>query len=193
MTVTPAAASIRYGRAATLGVTFSFGGANATVNLQESMDGKTWALVSPVTTDTAGSATFTYLIATTRWVRVTYPGDGELLPGTSKAVKVAVQYSTILRPTNLGKTKTVSHGKAITFTATVRPTVASTPRTRVTFEIYKSVGGKWAFVTRRAVATNALGTARLKWTFAKTGTWSVRARAAGTTQNSTGPWTARET
>jgi hypothetical protein len=193
MTVTPATTAIRYGAATTLGVAFSFAGANATVNLEESLDGTTWTLVSPVTTDANGSATFTYLVATSRWFRATYPGDRELLPGTSKPVKVAVQYSTILRPTNKGATKTIRHGKAITFTTTVRPTVASTPRTSVTFEIYKLVGGKWAFVTRRVVATNALGTASLKWTFAKTGTWSVRARAAGTTQNSTSPWTARET
>jgi len=190
--VTPLAPTVGLGGAAMLGLAFRFGGAGATVNLEESLDGTTWTLVSPITMDATGSATFRYLFDSSRWLRATYAGDGTLLQGTGTSVRVTVLYATSLRPTNKGTTKTITHGKAIAFTASVRPTVATSPRTAVTFEVWKLVGAKWAFVTRKVVWTTASGAATFKWTFKKTGTWSVRARAAGTTQNGTSPWTARE-
>ncbi len=194
MSLKPKSAVIKTGSAAIFEIGFLFGGANVTVNLEESMDGKTWLLVSPVTADPDGKGTLTYLVDTTRWFRVTYGGDPGLLAGASKPVKLVVLYSITLRPTNKGAVKTIALNKVITFSAALKPTVNSSPRTLVTFEIYKLVGkSTWAFVTRRVVATNAAGVAILKWKFTKTGTWAVRARAAGTIQNGTSPWTSRET
>jgi hypothetical protein len=189
MALSPASSAIRLGQALDLGVAFSFGGADATVNVEESLDGTTWTVVSPVTANSQGVAHFVYLITTSRWFRTTFPGDRTLLPGTSKPIHVLVQYATTVTPA-VKSTKTIERKTSITFTAAVRPTMASTPRTKVTFEVYKRVGKKWAFVTRRVVATTALGQAKLKWTFAVKGTWSIRTRAAGTSQNATSPWTA---
>jgi hypothetical protein len=192
MTVTPATPAIRYGQAASLTIAFGYGGANATVNLEESLDGTTWYLVSPVTTDATGQAQFLYLISTSRWFRVRYDGDPSLLPGTSPVVRVLVRSSTIIRPTNGSKTKTVRRGTSVAFTAYVRPTYSTTPRTVVTFEVYRLVGKSWAFVTQRTARTNSLGRATLHWTLSATGHWSIRARAAGTPQNATSPWSGLE-
>jgi hypothetical protein len=77
---------------------------------------------------------------------------------------------------------TVARGTAKTYTGTVRPLY---PTQRISFQIYKWVGGAWVFQTSATKTADASGKASFTWTWSKSGKWYMRARANSTPMNST--------
>ena len=182
--ITASATAIAWGQPVTLNVQIAQSGANRTVTLQRMQQNETqWSDVATATTDATGSATFTYTPPVNTQFQAAYAGTPDLGPGTSSPVRVVVRQLIVLRPTSLGKVRSVPAGTKITFTATVRPIGPTLAPAKVTFQFWHQVGGHWAFATRRDVYADASGRASWTWTFTTRGQWYVRAVADPTRTN----------
>ena len=104
-------------------------------------------------------------------------GAADLGAVTSNPIRVLVRHKVTLKP-GAGSTVFVRSGTAIKYTATVRP-IAPAGAQRVTFLIYRRVGGSWSFRTSATLSVNSSGVATFSWRWSR-GDWYVRARANAT-------------
>ena len=141
-----------------------------------------WVTVALLTTDLAGKATASVTPTNTASYRVSFAGATDLSPGTSNVVSVSVRYVVTMAPKTATGSSTVARGTARTYTATVRPLY---PTQRISFQVYKWVGGAWVFQTSATKTADASGKASFTWTWSKSGKWYMRARANSTPMNST--------
>jgi hypothetical protein len=117
------------------------------------------------------------------------PGGGGLTcTGGNSIQTVVVRQIALLRPTNLGNTKTISAGTSITFTTTVRPIGANVPQETAEFVLYRLVGHTWELQSTRTVAVDSSGRASWTWTANTAGSWYVRSEALPTTANANSGW-----
>ena len=139
----------------------------------------TWVTIATATTNSAGRATFSYGPPYNTQFRAVFAGATDLAAATSNTTTVNVRNKVTIRPGS-GVTTIVRPGTRITYTATVRP-IAPAGTQRVTFMIYKKVGGVWTFRTSATVtATN--GVASFSWRWSR-GEWYMRARGNATIYN----------
>lgn len=111
---------------------------------------------------------------------------GAVLSASSGSGSGAVRPVVVLRPPSA--TTTLSLGTVFHFTATVGPADTELPRTQVSFAVYRLVGTTWVHHRTTNVAASARGVAVLRWTFASTGSWYVRARALATVATPASSW-----
>jgi len=197
LALTPSAPVISWGQPVTLGVAFAPSGAGRAVTLQAIPAGASdWADMATLTTDADGRATFTLTPSMNTQFRATYAGGPDLSAGSSPPVRVAVRQLAILRPTSNGGLRTVLAGARVTFTTTVRPIgpsiAPSSARPKVTFAFWRSIGGRWQYVTKRDVYADDAGRASWTWTFSSRGQWYVRAIANPTLTNANSAWSPPE-
>lgn len=193
LTLTPNATVITWGQPVTLSVQFEPAGADRAVTLQALPAGASdWTDLATLTTDPAGQATFTFTPTVNTQLRATYAGGPDLSAGTSPSVQVAVRQLALLRPTSNGGLRTVPAGARVTFTATVRPISPTGIRPKVTFAFWRSVAGRWRYVTKRDVYADGTGRASWTRTFSSRGQWYVRAIANPTPANTNSAWSPPE-
>ena len=184
---------VAWGQPVTLDVQVVASGANRTVTLQRMQQNESqWSDIATATTDGSGHATFTYTPPVNSQFQAVYAGTPDLGPGTSPPVRVVVRQLVLLRPTNLGRIKTVPAGTRVTFTATVRPIGPTLAPAKVTFQFWRQLGGHWVFVTKRDVYGDASGRASWTWVFTSRGQWYVRAVADSTQTNANSYWSSPE-
>lgn len=188
LTLTPSASVITWGETMVVKASFGPAGAGRTFALQGAVDGLSWLPITTLTTDAAGSASFSYRPATNLFYRGVFDGAPDLPPVTSNTARVVVREVALLRPIAGDTSKVVSRGRKVTFTTTVRPARADLPPAKVTFAIYRRVGSSWAAFTTRAVYIDAAGLASYTWTFATRGEWYVRSIANPTAFNANSAW-----
>ena len=176
---------ITWGSTVTLTATFASGGANRTLNIQASRDGLTWATITTpsLVTDTTGVATFAYRPATNDYYRAVFAGAPDLTAAMSPTVRTVVRQILVLRPTNQGKIKTISHGTSIIFTSTVRPARTDLVPAKVTYYLYRLVSGKWVAQGTRVITASSVGLALTTFKFSTKGSWMVRSAANATPYN----------
>jgi hypothetical protein len=139
----------------------------------------TWVTIGTAMTNANGLAVFSYGPPYNTQFRAVFAAATDLAAATSNTTKVNVRHKVIIRPGS-GVTTIVRPGTRITYTATVRP-IAPAGTQRVTFMIYKKVGGVWTFRTSATVtATN--GVASFSWRWSR-GEWYMRARGNATIYN----------
>ena len=190
LTVTPSSSVIMWGDSVVLKASFGAAtGANRTFALQGTRDGVTWEPITTLTTDADGNASFTYRPANNLFYRGVFDGTPELGPVTSNTARVVVRQIALLRPTSRGTTKTVSRGRSVTFSTTVRPSRVDLPKAKVTLAVYRRVSGGWRLFTTRDAYVDASGVASYTWTFTARGEWYVRSMANPTTFNANSTWT----
>jgi hypothetical protein len=139
----------------------------------------TWVTIGTATTNAAGLANFSYGPPYNTQFRAVFAGATDLSAVTSSTITVNVRHKALIRP-GANTTTVVPFGTRITYTATVRP-IAPAGVQRVTFLIYKRVGGVWAFRTSATVSTSS-GAATFSWRWGR-GEWYVRVRANATIYN----------
>lgn len=184
LTVAPSTTAISWGQTVTVGVDVVGPGANRTVTLQRMQANEAqWADIATLTTDASGHATFGYRPRVNTQFRAVFAGAPDLGPGASPPVRVVVRQLILLRPANLGRVKNVPAGTRVTFTGTVRPVGPTLAPAKVTFQLWRRLGGHWVFVTKRDVYVDAGGRARFTWAFTSRGQWYVRAIANPTLTN----------
>jgi hypothetical protein len=167
----------------TLTAQFASSGPSRQVTLEKkSALDSDWVTVAVLTTDLAGRTTAQITPTNTASYRVSFAGAADLSPGTSNVVSVSVRYIVTLAPRTSTGSSTVARGTKTTYTATVRPIYSGQ---RVSFQIYKWVGGAWVFQTSATKTANASGQATFTWTWSKSGKWYMRARANSTPMNTT--------
>ena len=88
--------------------------------------------------------------------------------------------------------KSISRGRTITFTTTIRPSRLDLPLAHANYEVYKRVGGAWSRVLLKTVAVNSAGQAMLAVTFSTAGSYYLRSIANPTTFNANSSWSAVE-
>ena len=125
--------------------------------------------------------------------RAVYAGGPVLGAGTSPPVRVVVRQLVVLRPTGLGRVKSVPAGPAVTFTATVRP-IGPTPGARegdlpVLAPAERALAVRHE--ARRRTSTPA-GAPAGRWAFTSRGQWYVRAVADPTQTNANSYWSPLE-
>ncbi len=101
---------------------------------------------------------------------------------------MVVRQIALLRPTNNGRTRVVSAGTTVTFTATVRPNRPELPQAKATFVIYRRVDGVWTYLAKRDYYIDANGIASMRWRFGTRGEWYVRVVANPTPSNANSYW-----
>jgi hypothetical protein len=191
LVLTDAPAWITLGGTATLTARFapSSQTAGRVVQVERSADGHTWFPVAPGTTDASGSFSTSVAPADSGWYRVRFGGAADLPAATSYPVRMIVK-QTIILSASLRAPRTISRGKAITFTATVRPARATPPRPVVSFVVYRRVGSKWAVYRQIPVTTDTSGRARVSLRLGTPGSWYVRAWSMATPSNGSSTWSA---
>jgi hypothetical protein len=147
-----------------------------------------WVDIATLTTDASGHATFGYRPPVNTQFQAVFAGGADLGPGASAPARVVVRQLLILRPTNLGHTRSVPAGTKVTFTGTVRPIGPTLAPAKVTFQLWRQVSGHWVLFTKRDVYADASGRANLAWTFATRGQWYVRAIADPTLTSANSTW-----
>ncbi len=184
MRVTPSTTIASTGQAVTLTVEFAAAGQNRTVMLQRMQANETqWSDVGPLVTDGAGRASMPLTPLVNTLFQAVYAGEPDLGPATSSSARVAVRQAIMVQPTGSGRVRSVTAGSSVTFTATVRPIGSLVPRARVTFQVWRQVGGHWVLASTRSVTANSVGRARSTWRFSVRGQWYVRAFASSTSTN----------
>jgi hypothetical protein len=138
-----------------------------------------WVTIANVTTNAIGTATFSYGPPYHTQFRAVFAGATDLGPATSSIVPVAVRHRVTLSP-GAGIIRVLAAGTRVTYTATVRP-IAPAGVQRVTFLIYKRVGGVWTFRTSATVTATG-GVGQFSWRWGR-GEWYIRARANATVYN----------
>ncbi len=188
--VTASTNVIAWAQPVTLNINVAGSGANRTVTVRRMQANETqWSDIGVVTTDGSGHATFAYTPPGNTQFQAVYAGGPDLGPGTSAPVRVVVRQVVVLRPTSLGRVRTVSAGTRVSFTATVRPIGPTLPPAAVTFQAWRQLGGHWVLVNKRDVLIDASGRASWTWTFTSRGEWYVRAIADPTLMNANSYWT----
>jgi hypothetical protein len=141
------------------------------------------AVVRNFTIGSSGSSTVTppYTPVRNYWYRS--------ISGTtvSNVVRVTVRQTIALRPQN-SSTQTISRGRVITFTATVRPARPELQPAVVRFELYRRSGSSWVLsqTINRTIDSN--GVASWSWTASSAGSFYVRAQAQPTPVNANSFW-----
>jgi GH25 family lysozyme M1 (1,4-beta-N-acetylmuramidase) len=138
-----------------------------------------WATIASVTTDATGLAASSYGPPYNTQFWAVWPGSADLSPATSAPVQVLVRH--FVRFPAGGTTRTVGRGTRLNYTAMVRP-LAPSGSQRVSFLIYRRVGGMWTFRTSATLPVNAAGQATFSWRWGP-GEWYVRARVNATIYN----------
>ncbi|MGO9205079.1 MAG: GH25 family lysozyme [Candidatus Limnocylindrales bacterium] len=193
VSVAPSTNAISWGQPVTLPIHVAQAGANLTLTLQRMQANESgWSAIGTVTTDTSGHASLSYAPSLNTQFRAVYAGGPVLGAGTSPPVRVVVRQLVVLRPTGLGRVKSVPPRAAVTFTATVRPMGPSRDPTEVTFGFWHQLNGRWQFVTKRDVYVDAQGHASWTWAFTSIGQWYVRAEADPTQTNANSFWSPLE-
>jgi hypothetical protein len=185
---------VTYGQPAGFTIQFGAGGGNRTFVLEHSYVGFPWATIATLTTNAAGSATFSYRAARTGYYRVRFAGATDFPAANSNVVLVGVRQTvSTLSPHNAG-TRTIAGGTSVTFATTVRPLRLDLAASSVTFRIYRKVGGSWVLKYERHALTDTSGVARMTfhWGTSVAGGWYVRAFTPRTPYNSISRYTARE-
>jgi len=193
ISLAPSARAISWGQPVTLAVQVASPGANLPLTLQRMQANESqWLDIGTVTTDASGQATFSYTPPVNTQFQVVYPGGTVLGPGTSAPVRVVVRQIVALRPTGLGRVRSVPAGTAVKFTATVRPIGPTLAPAKVTFQFWRQLNGHWQFVTKRDVYIDASGRAGWTWAFTSRGQWYVRAVADPTLTSANSYWSPPE-
>ncbi|HEY6058481.1 MAG TPA: GH25 family lysozyme, partial [Candidatus Limnocylindrales bacterium] len=155
-------------------------GATRTIEIQRrSPVDADWASIAQLPTDAAGTATYSYGPPYNTQFRAVWAGSSDLSAATSPPVSVVVRHA--IRFPAGGTVRTVARGTRITYTATVRP-LAPSGGQRVTFLIYRRVGGVWTYRTSATVSADEVGRATFRWRWTQ-GEWYIRARANATLYN----------
>ncbi len=188
LTITPSSTLITWGETVVLKASFGVVGAGRTFTLQGASDGVTWQPLTTLTTDADGNASFSYRPAGNLSYRAVFDGAPDLAALASNDTRVLVRQTILLRPTAKGSTRTVVHGRRVTFTMTVRPRRAEAPMAKVTLDIYQRVGGHWVLYKTRDRYVDADGVATYTWTFSTRGEWYVRSFANRTPFNAMSAW-----
>jgi len=189
LSIAPSTNVASWGQPVTLNVQFATLGANRTVSLQRMQANETqWSDIATQLTDASGHAGIQYTPAVNTQFRAVYAGAPDLGAGTSTPVRVVVPQLLVLRPTNLGRVKSVTARTRVTFTATVRPIGPTLARAKVTFQFWRLLGGHWVVVTKRDVYVDSRGRASTTWIFSSRGQWYVRAVADPTSTNANSHW-----
>jgi hypothetical protein len=196
--VTPAVISlvrstgmVRYGTNVGLTIQFGTGGGNRTFFLEHSSIGVAWHTIGTPTTNTAGTATFSFRPYVTGYYRARFAGTADLAAANSNVVLVGVRQIVNLRPHHAG-TQAIARGTSITFLSSVRPLRPDLVASTITFRFYQSVGGAWVLRTERTVAVDAAAVARTTFRFGAAGLWYVRSFAPRTPYASISAYTQRE-
>ena len=190
ISLSTSASVITWSKPVTLTVQFGTNGGNKSFALQTSPDMVNWTTIptAPTTTNSAGTATFTWTPARNFWYRVQFLGAPDLSAANSNVVRVVVRQIALLRPTNSGRTKTIASGAEVTFTTTVRPARPELPKAKVTFTFTLYRAGHIAYSGRREVYIDSAGLAKWTWKFGSSGLWYVRAIANPTMANANSVW-----
>jgi hypothetical protein len=136
--------------------------------------------IGTLTTDAAGTATFSSTYPYNAQYRASWVGSPDLAAATSTPSSVAVRLA--VRMPAAGTTRTVARGTRITYTATARP-MSPDGQQRISFLIYKRVNGSWAYRTSATVGVDSYGRATFSWRWTQSGDWYIRARANATVFN----------
>ena len=188
LSVTPSSTVIIWGGSVTLTVALAPNGAGKTVQLQASRDNATWSTVTTLALDASGRASFFYRPSDNRFYRANFLATPDLSASASPSARVVVRQISLLRPTNGGTVKTISHGTSIVFTSTIRPNRPDLPQAHANVVVYKLLGGRWTLIETQIVAVNAAGVATLAVTFSSTGQYYVRSQAIPTPLNANSGW-----
>ncbi len=189
LTLTPSTTVISWGQTVTLAVDVVGPGANRSLTLQRMQANESqWVDIATLTTDASGHAAFGYRPPVNTQFQAVFAGAPDLGPGASPPVRVVVRQLLLLRPTNLGHTRSLPAGTKITFTGTVRPIGPTLAPATVTFQLWRQVSGHWVLVTKRDVYADASGRASLAWAFTTRGQWYVRAIADPTQTSANSTW-----
>jgi len=141
------------------------------------------AVVRNFTIGSSGSSTVTppYTPIRNYWYRS--------VSGTtvSNVVRVTVRQTIVIRPQN-STTQTISRGRTITFTTTVRPARPELQPAVVRFELYRRSGSSWVLAQTVNRTIDANGVATWAWTASQSGRFYVRAQAQPTPVNANSFW-----
>jgi GH25 family lysozyme M1 (1,4-beta-N-acetylmuramidase) len=187
LTLTPSATITTWSETVLINASFGQVGASRPVALQVASDAVTWQTIATTTTDANGNASFSSRPANNLHYRAVFEGAPDLAPVTSNTARIVVRQTVLLRPTSHGATKIVSRGRRVTFTTTVRPR-PDLARSKVSFTIYRRVGGHWELFKKRDVYADAAGIASYTWAFTLRGDWYVRSYANATSVNAVSAW-----
>lgn len=161
--------------------------------MQVTTDNVTWETLkdsagSPITFTIGSGGTYAYRYTPIRnyWYRSV---AGSTM---SNSPRVTVRQTISLRPTNGGKTKTISKGTSIAFTATVRPARPELQKANVAFEVWQKSGGSWVRVQTATKTIDSNGIASWSWSASSAGSFYVRAQAQPTPVNANSFWTPNE-
>ena len=170
------------------------GPAGAVFSMQVTIDNPA-AVSSPnwetLTTSTGGPLTFTIGAGGTSVFRYTPIRNFwyRAAAGTtfSNTPRVTVRQTIAIRPQN-ASTQTISRGRVITFTATVRPARPELQRAVVAFQLWRRSGSSWVLsqTINRTIDSN--GVASWSWTASSAGSFYVRAQAQPTPVNANSFW-----
>jgi hypothetical protein len=174
---------ILWGQGFTLAVQFGTNGANKSFDLQGTRDELNWTTITTLTTDSNGRALFYYRPVTNLFYRAVFSGTPELAAATSNQVRTVVRELAVLRPANIGSTKSIGRNSSVTFTTTVRPARPELQAATVSFYFYRQVSGVWKLQVKRDVAIDSAGRAGTTFRFTSSGKWYVRAQAGPTPYN----------
>ena len=188
LTTAPFSGVITWGGTVLLNVGVGPNGAAKAIQLQVSRDHVNWSAIEVLTTNAAGQASFAYRPSDNRNYRAVFAGVPGMTPGSSPTVRVVVRQVNLLRPTNLGATRTIVSGAAITFTSTVRPARPELPQAHVNFVVYRLVGSQWTLELSQMIGVDSLGRASLRVTFSTRGAYYVRSQAIPTPLNANSGW-----
>jgi hypothetical protein len=195
ITLSTSASVITWSKPVTLTIQFGTNGASRTFALQTSPDMVNWTTIpiaASLTTNSSGTATFTWTPARNFWYRAAFAGTADLSAANSNVVRVVVRQIALLRPTLGGKVKSIASGTSITFTTTVRPARPELPKAKVTFLFKLYQGGRLVYSGTRNVYIDSAGLAKWTWEFGTSGEWYVRAIANPTTANANSVWSQLE-
>ena len=173
---------ITYRETLALTATFAKLGAARPVAFEFSTNGTTWVAMATVISNADGVARYSLQPSLNRAYRAVFLGDATLAPGTSPSVTVFVRQVVTLTPATSTSGTATRVGRSVTFLATVRPWNAGRPRAVVTFTVWKwTTTSGWVAIARRSVQADLLAQAAFRYTFSRTGRYSITARAGATT------------
>lgn len=182
-----------YGATVHLVTTIASSGAGRNVTVQRmAANGTDWTDLTTLTLDGSGSAGFDYRPPVNTQFRAVYAGQPDLGATTTNPARVVVRQVAVLRPTSRGAIRVIAAGAKVAFSTTVRPLPGPSARTKVTFQFWRQVAGRWTLVAKRDVYADAAGLARWTWSFVSRGEWYVRALANPTPANANSVWSAVE-
>ena len=163
-------------------------GAASPIVLERSTDGGiSWSTVASGTTDAAGHASLaTVPRQTARYRVVLGPAAGSPVEVSPAVVVTSVQRLSLSSSVPGGRT--LVRGKVVNFKATVEPTGADVPRSKLRFEAYYRVGSRWVLSLAWTAAVDAAGQVISPVKLANAGYWWVRARALPTATCAPSSW-----